>query len=199
MTPEQPDNPGGQPPLSQEIQHLQVSARVPEKVNRGVFSTAVMVLQGQHEFVLDFVLGIVQPHQIAARVVVPPTVMPALVTAIRENLNNYQARFGPPPPLPVPPPPLVPPRIEDIYEQLKLSDDIMSGVYANAAMISHTPAEFCIDFITTFYPRSAVSCRIYVAAARLPGFLDSLSRSYQQYQQKLSPPHPPDAPRPPGA
>ena len=70
----------------------------------------------------------------------------------------------------------------------------MSGVYANAAMISHTPAEFCVDFITTFYPRSPVSCRIYITAARLGGILDSLTRSYQQYQQKLAAPPPPPPP-----
>jgi hypothetical protein len=200
MSSQQPGHPGGNPeplgPYTQEVQHPQVTARVPEKVSRGVLSTAVLVLQGPHEFVLDFVLGMAQPHQIAARVVVPPTVMPALIAALRENLHNFQARFGPPPPLPAVPPPAPPPRIEEIYEQLKLPDDLMSGVYANAAMISHTPAEFCIDFITTFYPRSAVSCRVYVVAARLPGLLDSLTRSYQQYQQKLSSPRPPEAPPP---
>ena len=194
MSSQPPGNPGGsagQPgPYTQEIQHAQVTARVPEKVSRGVLSTAVLVLQGPHEFVLDFVLGMAQPHQIAARVVLPPTVMPALISALRENLGNYQVRFGPPPPLPEPPPPPVPPRIEEMYEQLKLPDDVMTGVYATAAMISHTPAEFCIDFITTFYPRSAVSCRVYVAAARMPALLDSLTRAYQQYQQKLAPPPP---------
>ncbi|HXG08328.1 MAG TPA: DUF3467 domain-containing protein [Gemmataceae bacterium] len=194
--PERPQGPGQPTPYTQEIQHAQVTARIPEKVSRGVFSTAVIVLQGPHEFVLDFVLGMAQPHQIAARVIVPPTVMPALIAALRENLHHYQAKFGPPPPLPVPPPPAAPPRIEEIYDQLKLPEDVMSGVYANAAMISHTPAEFCFDFITTFFPRSAVSCRVYVSAARLPGVLDSLTRSYQQYQQKLAsaPPPPPHQP-----
>jgi hypothetical protein len=191
--PNRPHNPG---PYTQEIQHQQVTARIPEKVGRGVFSTAVLVLQGPHEFVLDFVQGMAQPHQIAARIAIPPSVMPALITALRENLNNFQARFGPPAALPVAPPPPTPPRIEEIYEQLKLPDDQMSGVYANAAMISHTPAEFCIDFITTFYPRSAVSCRVYVSAPRLPGILDSLTRSFQQYQQKIAgtpPPRPPES------
>lgn len=193
--PGQPQEPGNPPPYTQEVQHSQVTARVPDKVSRGLLSTAVLVLQGPHEFVLDFVQGMAQPHQIVARVVLPPTVMPALIAAMRENLNNFQTRFGPAPALPFIPPPPVPPRIEEIYEQLKLGDDVMSGVYANAAMISHTPAEFCIDFITTFYPRSAVSCRVYVAAARLAGVLDSLARSFQQYQQKLGAP-PPQAPPP---
>jgi hypothetical protein len=78
------------------------------------------------------------------------------------------------------------PSIEEIYQQLKIPDEILSGVYANAVMVVHTPAEFCFDFITSFYPKSAVSCRVFLAAAQIPGFLNSLNHSYQQYQQKIA-------------
>ena len=61
MSSESDSGSGGPPkepnePFSQEVQHTHVSARVPEKVGRGVFSTGVMILQGSHEFVLDFAL-----------------------------------------------------------------------------------------------------------------------------------------------
>lgn len=203
MSSKQNDPPGGpgQPPppdpgsFTQEVQYAQVTARVPEKVGRGVFSNAVLVVQGAHEFVLDFVLNIVQPHQIAARVVLPFTLMPSFLNALRENLGNYTARFGPPPQLPVPAPPPAPPSIEEIYSHLKLPDELLSGVYANAVMIVHTPAEFCFDFITGFYPRSAVSCRVFLAAQQVPGLLNNLNRAYQQYQHKLT--QPPSLPKPP--
>lgn len=192
--------PGGEPgAFTQEIHHQQVTARVPEKVSRGVFSTGTLVMQGPHEFVIDFVLRLAQPHQIAARIVLPPTIMPSFIAALRENLGKFQAQFGPPPALPVPPAPVNPPPIEEIYDQLKLHDDLLSGVYANAVMIAHTPAEFCFDFITNFYPRSAVSCRVYLSAPQVPGLLNTLIRSYQQYQQKLAQgqqPRPPEQ-RPP--
>ena len=102
--------PGG---FIQEVQHSQVSARVPEKVSRGVFSTGLMVLQGANEFVIDFVLGMAQPHQIVARVVLPLAVMPSMIGALRESLANYQAKFGPVPALPMPVPPPAPPPIEE--------------------------------------------------------------------------------------
>src|SRR5438552_18982930 len=70
----QPANGSG--PTSQEFQHSQVSARVPEKVGRGVFSTGVLVLQTGTEFLLDFVQGMVQPRQVAARVVMAPSFIP---------------------------------------------------------------------------------------------------------------------------
>jgi len=194
-------NPNESGSYTQEVQHSQVSARVPEKVSRGVFSTGAMIFQGPHEFVIDFVLRMAQPHQIVARVILPPTILPSVIAALRDNLNNYQAKFGPPPPLPTPPNPAVPPPIEEIYSQLKLPDDMMSGVYANAVMIAHSPDEFYLDFITSFYPRSAVSCRVYLSAPQVPGLLNTLSRSFQQYQQKMAsgqPPRPPE-PRQPGS
>jgi hypothetical protein len=196
--PKKPQQPG-ELGFTQEIQHSQVSARVPEKVGRGVFSTGAMVFQGAHEFVIDFVLRMAHPHQIVARVVLPPSIMPSIINALRDNLNNYTSKFGPPPPLPAPPVPPAAPSIEEIYSQLKLPDDQLSGVYANAVMIAHSPAEFYFDFITNFYPRSAVSARVYLSAPQIPGLLNTLSRSFQQYQQKLAQqPRPPEN-RPPAS
>jgi len=70
-----------------------------------------------------------------------------------------------------------PPPIADIYENLKLPDDMLGGVYANMASISHTASEFCFDFIAQFFPRSAVTARVYMAAPRVPELLGSLKRS----------------------
>ena len=52
---------------SKRPQH--VSARVPERVSPGVFSTGVIVMTGGTEFVIDFVQNLGQPAQVAARVV----------------------------------------------------------------------------------------------------------------------------------
>lgn len=191
--PRPPNDPGA---FTQEVHHSQVTARVPEKVGRGVFSTGAIILQGPHEFVIDFVLILAQPHQLVARVILPLSIVPSLINALRENLNNYQSRFGAPPALPTPPTPPTPPSIEDIYGQLKLPDELLSGVYANAVMIVHTPAEFCFDFITNLYPRSAVSCRVFLSAPQVPGLLNNLTRSFQQYQQKLAGQQPPQPPPP---
>ena len=181
-----PPQPAGEPgAYTQEIKHQQVSARVPEKVGRGVFSTGALVLQGPHEFVLDFVVRIAMPHQIASRVVLPFSLIPSFIHALRENLANFTKRFGPPPSLPTPPPNAPVPTIEEIYDQLKQPDEVLTGCYANAVMIAHTPSEFCFDFITNFYPRSAVSSRVYLSAPQVPRLLDTISRSFDQYQQKV--------------
>jgi len=189
-------------PQTEEIRHSQVGAIVPERVARGVFSTGAVVVQGTHEFIIDFLLRMTNPHRIAARVVLTPTVVGQLIAALRENLNNYEKKFGPPmvptaPGSTAPPaPPAQQTSVQELYEQLKLSDDVLSGSYANAVMIGHTGSEFSFDFITTFYPRSAVSCRVYMAAPSVPRFLESLKHSYDKYLEKLTgrPPEPPRKP-----
>lgn len=50
--------------------------------------------------------------------------------------------------------------VQEIYDDLKVRDEILSGAYANAVMIGHGPHEFGSDFITNFYPHSAVSARV---------------------------------------
>ena len=74
----------------------------------------------------------------------------------------------------------------------------MSGNYANAVMIGHTATEFSFDFITTFFPRSAVAQRVFLAAPNARRLLESLVHSFQQFQQRLRnpPPSPPGLGRP---
>lgn len=180
-------------PQSQEIRHAQVGALVPSHVARGVFSTGAVVLQGQHEFIIDFLLRMQRPQQVVARVVLPPAVVSQFILALQENIHRYEERFGPVhmPAVPNASPP--PPRqsAEELYDGLKLSDDVQSGSYANAVMIGHSPTEFSFDFITTFFPKSAVSQRVFVASANAKRLLESLNHSFQQYQNRLRNPPPP--------
>jgi hypothetical protein len=75
------------------------------------------------------------------------------------------------------PQPPAQPQIEDIYDELRLPDGMLSGSYANAVLVRHTGTEFCFDFITNIFPRSAVSSRVYLAAPHVPLLLQSLIRS----------------------
>lgn len=192
----QPHSLGGNT-YHQEVQHSPATARIPDAVSRGVFSTGAIVMHGAHDFVIDFVQSLAPPRRVVARVALPPSVMPLFVAAMQENLRKYNQSFGAIPRMPAPPPGSgpapTPPPITDVYEQLKLPDEMLSGVYANTVVISHSPAEFCFDFVTSFYPRSAVSARVYLSTPHVPELLDSLTRAMEQYRQKLQqrPPQPP--------
>ena len=188
----------GKDTFSQEVQHNNIAARVPERVARGTFSNGVLVLQGPNEFILDFLLRMNQPHQVAARVIVPLALMPNMISALQDNLNNYQKNFGQAPPAPKPPVnPPKPPTIEEIYDNLKIADEVLIGAYANHVLVGHTPTEFCFEFISSFYPKAVVSSRVFLSAGQVPPMLNTLQQSWQTFQQKVqqqqrqAPPPPP--------
>ena len=190
----------GQPDQAR-MQH--VSARVPEQVSRGAFSTGVIVMTGSSEFILDFIQNIGGPPQVAARVVMPHGALPQFADALRKNLEMFSQRFGPPPSLPKTPPPAKPQTAQEIYDELKLPDSLLSGAYANGVMIGHTASEFKLDFLTNLFPNSAVSCRVYLSSPQVPRLLDSLDSTFQQFQQRVrqqqqqQQPEQGDAPPPP--
>src|SRR5437879_11541783 len=132
------DPPKGPEQITQPVQYSRVSARVPEILDRGVFATHALVLTAGQEMVCDFLLRMVPPFQLAARVVLPFSALGPLAHAIGENLDNYRARFGTPPALPTPPPNMPQPNIVEVYEQLKISDEVAVASYANTLMITHS-------------------------------------------------------------
>jgi hypothetical protein len=195
MESDSPPPPGNTPPnpekdasavYSQPFHNQPVAARVPEKLGRGTFTTGVLIQDGPNEFVLDFLQAISRPPQVAARVVLAPAVMNALVGTLSDNINKYIQSYGPPAPLPRTPPPERRPSIGEIYENLKLPEDLWSGVYANSVLIGHAPSEFFLDFITGFYPTAAVSARIFMSAQQAPRVLETLRMSLQQYQRRIA-------------
>lgn len=195
-----PDNPPDDQPQSQEVRHTPVGALVPAHVAAGIFSTGAVVLQGQHEFIVDFLLRMQQPQQVAARIVMPPPVVAQFIQALQDNLKKHEDRFGeillPTPP--VPNPEAQRQTAQDLYDQLKLGEEKLSGNYANAVMIGHTASEFSLDFITTFFPKSAVSSRVFVAAPNAKRLLDSLKHAYAQFQNRQGNGGPPPGILPPG-
>lgn len=174
--------------ITQEVKYSQVSARVTEKVSSGVFSSGALLLNGQNEFILDFLQRMVQPQRVVARVVMSPPSLLSFCNALEENLSMFQAKFGAPQQLPPPPPGSVPLPIDELYAQLKIADEMLEGSYSNAVMISHSPSDFVFDFIATFYPRSVVSARVFMSASQIPPFLNTLKKGFQQFKDKMSPP-----------
>ena len=92
----QPDDPGspGAPGFFQNFQHTPVGARVPEKIGRGVFATAMMVLQTNELFVLDFLSMGAQPQQIVSRIVMTATTFTQFLGALRHNVKHYEGELG---------------------------------------------------------------------------------------------------------
>src|SRR5258705_135868 len=199
-----PGQPNKEGTFSQEFRHQPVSARVPERLSEGVLSTGVLVLDGPNEFVLDFMQALTRPFRVATRVVLTPAVMEQFVVAVRDNIGRFEQRFGGIPPLPQPPHDRRP-TLQEIYDEFKLPEEQMSGNYANAVMVGHSASEFFFDFITNFYPTSAVSSRVFLSAPQMPRLLDAVTVAFQRFQQRIqqarqgqNPNQPPPQPPPQG-
>ena len=177
---------GGDP--SPELEQKMFSARVPEASRTGVFSTGVILFTGNNEFVIDFVQNIGPPAQIVARVIVPFGVLPSFLKALRDNWDLYVQRFGTPsePPRAAANPNQRRPTLQEIYDELKLPDELLSGSYANGLMIGHTASEFKLDFLSNLFPHSAVSSRVFLAAPQIPRMIESLHATYVQFQQRIA-------------
>ena len=180
---ESPKDPQDEPPRSEQVTTQHVSARVPENL-RSVFSTGVIVMTGNSEFVIDFLQCVGRPRQVAARVVMPHSALPQFIEALKKNLDMYTDRFGSPAELPRPKQERRP-TIQEIYDDLKLEDENLTGSYANGVMISHAPAEFSLDFLTNFFPQSAVSRRVFLAAPQVPRMLETLTHTFDQFKDHV--------------
>lgn len=182
--PQQPPGEGGNT-FSEQVQHVPVAARVPAGVVHGMFCTGVIVLEGPDEFVVDFIQGMVRPPKVGSRVVVSANVMAQFADALRTNLQKYEQQYGPVRPIPRPQPPNPRPSIHDLYQDLRMPDEQLGGAYATTVMITHSPAEFCFDFIARFFPAAVVASRVYMSVPQVPAVLEAISGSLQRRQRRI--------------
>ena len=187
-----PSDPAGDT-YSEKLPYAPVGALVPEGVAAGVFSTGAVVLEGPEEFIIDFLQAVTRPPRVGARVVMTPRVMGQFIEALKDNLGKYGSRFGPPKELPKRDPKNRP-NLQEMYNDLRLPDSELSGSYATAVMIGHSPSEFFFDFITRFFPRAAVSSRVYMSASQIPHVLATLTKSLENRKNRSQSPPQPDPP-----
>ena len=177
----------------------------PEHVAAGVFATAVVVSHTREEFFLDFIATYTAPLRLVARIILHPVHVKRLLTALRDNLDNYQTQYGP---LPTPPPPkpTSQSQVQDIYSQLTMPETLMAGTYANNVLIRHTQEEFILDFLVVTHPAPVLAARVLVSPAhiqrivnvleeRVKGFAASVGPQDELPPESEPPPEPPPKPR----
>ncbi|MEC8739506.1 MAG: DUF3467 domain-containing protein [Bacteroidota bacterium] len=67
---------------------------------------------------------------------------------------------------------------------IELNEDVADGVYSNLAIISHSNAEFVIDFIKTLpgVPKAKVKSRIILTPQHAKRLLKALSDNVEKYE-----------------
>jgi hypothetical protein len=70
---------------------------------------------------------------------------------------------------------------------IEITDDIAEGIYANLAVINHSPTEFVIDFIRFMpgMPKAKVKSRIILTPAHAKRLLIALTDNVHKYEQNF--------------
>ena len=71
--------------------------------------------------------------------------------------------------------------------KINIAPDKMQGVFANLALIAHTPTEFVLDFaqIMPGVPQANVVSRVIVTPDQAKKILGALQNNIGQYEQKF--------------
>ena len=70
---------------------------------------------------------------------------------------------------------------------IELSEEIAEGIYSNLAIISHSPAEFVIDYIKMVpnVPKAKVKARIILTPQHAKRFLAALNDNITRYEAQF--------------
>ena len=79
-------------PQGPEKEQPHFSARVPEKVARGVYSSAQVVIDGPKEVLMDFLMGLTRPYSVVSRVIMVPQTLTEFANAL-ENHTLLKAEY----------------------------------------------------------------------------------------------------------
>ena len=79
--------------------------------------------------------------------------------------------------------------------QIKLTDDILGGVYSNHMQVTHTREEFVLDFMSIFPPAGKVNARVIISPGHMKRIILALQDNLRKYEAQFGPIH--EAPEPP--
>ena len=65
---------------------------------------------------------------------------------------------------------------------VKIPERVLSGVYANQMVVSHTGEEFLLDFVNLFPPEGVVNARVIVSPGHLKRMIRALQENLRKYE-----------------
>ena len=69
--------------------------------------------------------------------------------------------------------------------QVKISDDVLKGVYANMVQVGHTPEEFVLDFMNVFPPSGIVSARVILSPGHMKRVISTMEENLNKYEAQF--------------
>jgi hypothetical protein len=68
---------------------------------------------------------------------------------------------------------------------IKISDEMLKGNYANMMMVSHTQEEFVLDFMNVLPPSGVVTSRIITSPGHLKRIIAALNDNLKKYESQF--------------
>jgi hypothetical protein len=75
------------------------------------------------------------------------------------------------------------PQSQQQQMQVKVSDEMLRGVYANMAQVAHTPEEFILDFMNLFPPTGVITSRVIVSPQHIKRIAAALQENIKRYEE----------------
>jgi hypothetical protein len=79
--------------LKPENMH-QIQIITGDEMSRGRYSNSMMASHSADEFILDWLLTSPNGAHLVSRVIVSPAHIKRIINALKENLDNYEKKFG---------------------------------------------------------------------------------------------------------
>ena len=85
--------------------------------------------------------------------------------------------------------------------QVKVSDDVIGGVYSTHMVVAHTGEEFFLDFFTMLPKMGSLAARVIVSPGHMKRIVRALHDNVERYERQhgtiKEAPEPPASPPPP--
>jgi hypothetical protein len=69
--------------------------------------------------------------------------------------------------------------------QVKVTDEILKGVYANMVQVGHSQEEFILDFMNLFPPTGIVTSRVIISPSHAKRIAAALLDNIKSYEQQF--------------
>ncbi len=79
--------------------------------------------------------------------------------------------------------------------QVKLTDEILGGVYSNSMQVTHAREDFVLDFMSIFPPAGKVNARVIISPGHMKRIILALQDNLKKYEAQFGPIR--EAPEPP--
>lgn len=79
---------------SKTLNAKEFQINIGDEMSRGRYSNSMMVTHSAEEFILDWLLNAPNGTHLLSRIIVSPAHVKRIINALKENLDNYEKRFG---------------------------------------------------------------------------------------------------------